>query len=1417
MKNPIIRWLLPAIFCLFFVADEAKASHALGAEISYECLGGNEYLVRLVFYRDCGGISAPSSPSISISSSCGNQTLNMALQPPTPPFPPFDAYLVDYELPVFCQASNCGSGNTPGIQEYIYEATVTLPPCADWTMSYDLCCRSQDITTINSPGNQDIYVEAFLNNEYALCNSSPQFDAPARGFLCLNEDNTILSTATDADGDLLVYSLYTPWHNPGSSVTYNGGYSPNNPLNNSGFVFNNGELEIHPTSNGQITVLGVMVEEYRDGILIGRVVRDMQIRVINNCPQNPGHDFDIDQDGIFDGDTFIMCSESSIQLDIYLNNTLPNLNYGINANNLADFPGATFANVPNGSAPGGVIGQFNWTPDASYIGTTQTLVLSAFDDNCPVVGFSNFTYQFSITGLELDVDIDTVAISCADSVEMNAIVSNGIPPYQFIWNDGYNGSNRWVTEGEYIVEVTDSEGCTGSDTINVYYVDDPEGAFFDPSSACVDSVIHFIDQSFSNYPPDLPPITIVDWQWDFGDGSVGSSMQNPTHAYDTAGMYTVELIVTNDLGCKDTAWSQVWANPAPNVAFEFENVCTDTLFTFTDVSTIDTGQIVSWAWDFGDASLPVQTQHTTHSFANPGFYNVTLLAVSDSGCPAYLTQQAYAAPLPVVDFTPTDVCVGNTSSFSDLTTVSAGTVEGWQWDFGDQTGSSVLQNPVYTYADTGTYNVTLVATTDSVCRDTLTQTVTVHPSPIAGFTNDTVCAQLAMSFTDTSTVIAGSIVSWNWTFGDGSTSTDQHPTHVYSLGGQYTVSLTVESDLGCIDTYDKTIIVYPKPYANFTAFAACQNEENTFTDMSLVATGSQVTNWNWDFGDPAAGTSTNQFPTYVYDTSGVYTVTLIVETNFGCLDTSTSTSEVYDLPVSDFTFNDVCKYNPAIYTNTSTIALGSSIISYNWDFGNGVYSGNQNPVGQQYAAPGLYDVTLITRSNNGCGDTLVQTIEIFPVPQALFTFDSVCFPLANSFTDLSSVTGNYQVDTWNWKFGDGTTPSTLQHPTHQYENWGDYYTTLTVTTDAGCTNDTTLGPVRVHPKPMADFSNELANCLHDTTTFLSLSSVENAPNDELVLWNWNFDDGSTSTLQDTAHVFADYGFYNVALAVQTNHGCQDTVVRAVEIYPLPEVQFTADTTYGCQPFRVYFTDQTNIATPYNLSTWEWNFGDNADTISNRHPQHTYNNTTLGHFDTGVYSVYLRVTSAKGCISDTVYTDYITEYPKPNALFGVDPKRTDILFPKVTISDLSSPNVTAWQYDLGDGASSTLQSPVHSYPDTGNYQIWQYVTTQYGCKDTANYHVRIDPQFTFYIPSAFTPDQDSKNETFFGAGIGIETYRMRIYDRWGELIFESNEYDYHWDGTYKGKQVQKGVYVYRFDILDVKGEPHIYRGHVTLYR
>jgi gliding motility-associated-like protein len=187
------------------------------------------------------------------------------------------------------------------------------------------------------------------------------------------------------------------------------------------------------------------------------------------------------------------------------------------------------------------------------------------------------------------------------------------------------------------------------------------------------------------------------------------------------------------------------------------------------------------------------------------------------------------------------------------------------------------------------------------------------------------------------------------------------------------------------------------------------------------------------------------------------------------------------------------------------------------------------------------------------------------------------------------------------------------------------------------------------------------------------------------------------------------------------------------------------------------------------------------------------------------------------VTDIFRPNYITVYPKPEALFSVDEDVKDIIKPEFHFTDLSSENVTLWRWDLGDGTNSDLQHPVHWYEEVGTYPIELIVETQYGCLDTISYEVKVDPVFTFYVPSSFTPDNNGINDEFFGLGEGYTFYSMFIYDRWGELIFESNDDQYHWDGTYKGEQVQQGTYVYRFYLLDWQGHDHEYKGIVTLHR
>lgn len=1403
---------------LFFVSTailllvsglETKASHALGAEITYECLGGNQYRIRLVFYRDCAGISAPTSPVVNITG-CGNQNVTMTLQPATQYGPPFSGYLAPYELPVYCAASNCSNGSNPGIQEYVYTAVVTLNPCANWTISYDLCCRSAAINTISGPGNQDIFVSAFLNNLAAPCNNSPQFDFPARGFLCINQLNQIVATATDPDGDVLVYSLYTPWHDPGSSVTYTGGYNPNNPLNNTQYTFNNGVIDVFPTTQ-QITVIGVMVEEYRNGVLIGRIVRDMQVRVVTNCPQNPGSTWDTNGDGVMDPVEYVICAGSTVNIDIFINNTVPGKIYTLNMDNTADFAGATFNTTPDPANPNSVVGHFTWTPSAADLGQTFSLLFTAFDNNCPIVGYSNFVYQMTLTGLDLQVAIDTVAISCTDSTQITALVNNGSAPYSYLWNNGATTNTRYVTAGQHWIQVTDAMGCTGSDTIDVYYIDDPV-AQFQPQNGCTSTALQFTDLSTNNVPVGWNPIPIVDWNWDFGDGTSASGIQNPTHSYTQEGDFTAQLVVTNQLGCRDTIIMDLRVNPRAEVNFSKSNECLGTPINFNDQSTVASGNIISWTYNFGDGSPTQNIQNTSYQYANPGWYNVTLSTVTDSGCTSSATLPVYVDPIPVAAFTPTDVCLNNASNFTDLSTVSPGTIGGWAWDFGDG-NTATTANPVHTFTLDGVFNVSLTVTSDSGCTNAITQAVTVHPALTAAFTHQAECAMVASQFTDQSTVSSGSVVSWNWYFGDGSTSNLQNPTHPYAVGGPYTASLAVVSDMGCRDSVSVMTAAYPKPDAAFNGFNACLGNANTFDDQSLVAAGSAVVQWEWDFGD--GGLSNMQSPQHTYATTGTKTVTLMVETNSGCRDTTTSTVEVYVLPTAAFSFSDICLYEAAVFTNNSSLSQGS-IVQNQWLFGNGNSFVGTQPPGQMYPTAGAYDVRLVVRSNNACRDTLIQTINVFPVPVAYFGYDTVCAPNTTSFTDLTTLNGA-NMGQWDWDFGDGSIHGNTANPTHTYNTFGYYYPTLSITSTNGCMSDTTLGPVIVHPKPQADFSNLLANCFGLSTPFIDESSISNIPVDVIDTWSWDFADGNTDTLQNTAHIFGSAGFYSVQLAIESNHGCQDTVIRVVEIYPLPTVNFAADTTRGCQPFTASFSDLSTIPSPYALSSWEWNFGAGGDAISSQFPSHTYYDPTIGLFDSLMYSVSLTVTSGNGCVDSLTIADYITEYPKPNALFTVTPEVVSILDPRVFFTDMSSANVSAWDWRFGDGGTSALRHPVHTYPDTLGYQIVEIVETNMGCRDTAVYRIKVEPNFTFWVPSSFTPNNDGINETFFGNGIGIKQYAMYIYDRWGELIFESYQREHQWDGSYKNRQVQQGVYIYVFDVVDIFGNPHRFRGDVTLMR
>ena len=989
------------------------------------------------------------------------------------------------------------------------------------------------------------------------------------------------------------------------------------------------------------------------------------------------------------------------------------------------------------------------------------------------------------------------------------------------------GNNGWIRNVDHEIEVTYTVNraviLVDGDTIfdiydcfepgrfgfynysqqDVYYSDFTYELFADftveDEQVCAGDTAHFtfIEQcgNFNNLGQ------FSELKWNFGDNTsqtftnITLANANPTHVYQTGGNYTVQLIAKDTLGCRDTVYRSITVWDKPFADFVFTNQCLTDNTVFADQSTQGDYPIISWNWDFDDNTND-NIPSPVHQYSSVNTYDVQLIVEDSFGCKDTSEQSVEIFPLPQADFTPIDDCFRPNYPFEDLSNITSGTIDSWQWSFGD-VATSAQQNPTHTYAVYGQYDVTLIALSNQGCGDTTTQQITLHAIPIPGFEIPNICQLDPMMFTDTSSIPEGTNVGWNYEFGDGLSSVIQNPTHTYLNAGQIYIQLTVTSDFGCVDSLTVAAVVNPKPVSDFTTENVCLNETMIFTNQSTVASGS-INSWDWDFGD--ANTDVIENTSNDYATFGNYTVELMVETDNGCRDTTQQQVEVYQLPVADFSFNNVCLNASATFTNLSTSNSGS-VDNWSWDLGDNTTASGVGPVNHFYPAPADYDVELIVETDLGCLDTLVQIITIHPMPIADFSADSVCFNEVTAFTNLSTIsTGLITNNVWNFGF---SSTSNLQNPTNVFPQTGYLPVFLTVTSDFGC-KDTVTKDIRVYVLPEPEFTHN-DTCFEDIVTFANQSQISEGTIDA---YQWDFGDMGNSNLENPTHAYLAEGFYSATLVATSNYGCTETIAHQVEIFPLPQVSFTPIPNEGCQPLTVVFDNQTTISNGYNIASQQWDFGHGL-TSSQVHPQTVYP-------DSGPYDVQLIVTSTKGCDDTLLVVDAIDVWPRPIAGFSTDKDEYIMFFPRVDFFDESF-GATEWLYDFADGSISFDQDPSHEYQEAGTYQVIQTVNNDYGCDDVASVRVIVNPAIAFYIPNTFTPNADGLNETFAGNGVGLKEYEMWIYDRWGENLFYSSNMEFGWDGSYKGKQVESGMYIYRFYVVDVNGNPSQYNGEIFLMR
>lgn len=645
-------------------------------------------------------------------------------------------------------------------------------------------------------------------------------------------------------------------------------------------------------------------------------------------------------------------------------------------------------------------------------------------------------------------------------------------------------------------------------------------------------------------------------------------------------------------------------------------------------------------------------------------------------------------------------CAGIPISFID-STISFAPLAKFYWNFGDGSPlDSVNLNPVHTYLSAGVYSVTQTAVGVDGCIEINPQTVLIGSKPNAGFSWNNVCIGNAVNFTDTSTTAFGTINNWYWDLGDGNTSNIQNPSENYISTGFKTVRLAVKSLEGCeSDTTSHIIEIYPKPLADFSFINnQCQGATVQFNDLSSVTTGN-VTGWSWDFNN--GNTSNLQNPTSPYPNPGLYNVSLTVTSNHGCTGIPIIKQlTIRSKPIAYFKFNTICQSSSTTLTDSSYSTDGAAITQWWWDLGNGQFSNSQNP-SVTYNTAGIITVRLVVTSVNGCpSDTLVKQLNVEGKPVAKFGFSiPLCVGVPVQFSDSSTVTGGI-VTSWYWTLGDGNT-SVLQNPSEPYATAGPKTVKLTVKSLAGCQSDTSSRIVQIYANPTADFTFLNNQCQGATIQFTDQS----VPAGTINGWNWDFNNGNTSTLQNPSSTYASAGIYNVSLSVTSIHGCNSVaVVKPLTLHPKPIAYFKYNAI--CEAFAVTLTDSSYSSDGSAITQWWWDLG-NGQFSTSQNPSVTYNSN-------GTITIRLVVTSGGGCVSDTLIKQIVVQ-AKPIAKFGYSPVLCQGVAVQFTDSStVSGGSISQWAW-INNGVSwSSQQNPTYTYLSSGNQVVGLQVKSMGGC-------------------------------------------------------------------------------------------------------